>query len=51
MNNIPYKRKDPEPPLAVEAWGWRYHHIGIPVTQACPRGAIFATPEDFREWF
>jgi len=36
MNNIPYKRKDPEPPLAVEAWGWRYHHVGIPVTQPVP---------------
>jgi len=36
MNNIPYKRKDPEPPLAIEAWGWRYHHIGIPVTKPVP---------------
>ena len=24
------KRKDHEPPLATEEWGWRYHHIGIP---------------------
>jgi hypothetical protein len=26
------KRQDHEPPLAVEKWGWRYHHIGIPTT-------------------
>jgi hypothetical protein len=25
-----YTRQDHEPPLATEAWGWRYHHIGIP---------------------
>jgi hypothetical protein len=24
------KRKDHEPPLAIEKWGWKYHHIGIP---------------------
>lgn len=24
------KRKDNEPPLAIAAWGWRYHHLGIP---------------------
>ena len=24
------KRKDNEPPLAIEKWGWRYHHLGIP---------------------
>ena len=36
MNNIPYKRMDHEPPLAVSTWGWRYHHIGIPVTQPVP---------------
>jgi hypothetical protein len=23
-------RQDHEPPLAIQAWGWRYHHIGIP---------------------
>jgi len=27
------KRKDHEPPLAVEEWGWRYHHLGIPTNQ------------------
>jgi hypothetical protein len=25
-------RKDHEPPLAAEQWGWRYHHIGIPTS-------------------
>ncbi len=27
------QRKDFEPPLAVERWGWKYHHIGIPTTE------------------
>jgi hypothetical protein len=29
-----YKRQDHEPPLATSAWGWRYHHIGIPTKVA-----------------
>ena len=29
-NHMNIKRKDYEPPLATEEWGWRYHHIGIP---------------------
>jgi hypothetical protein len=28
------KRKDREPPCAIQRWGWRYHHTGIPTTQA-----------------
>jgi len=24
------KRKDNELPEAIEKWGWRYHHLGIP---------------------
>lgn len=24
------RRQDHEPPSAVDQWGWRYHHIGIP---------------------
>jgi hypothetical protein len=36
MKNTPFKRLDHEPPLAVEAWGWRYHHMGIPVAQPIP---------------
>ena len=27
------KRKDHEQPLAIEEWGWRYHHIGIPTKE------------------
>jgi len=26
------KRKDQDPPLAIEKWGWKYHHMGIPTT-------------------
>ncbi len=26
-------RLDHEPPLAIEEWGWKYHHIGIPTTE------------------
>ncbi len=22
-----------EPPKAIEEWGWKYHHLGIPTTQ------------------
>jgi len=28
------KRKDDEPPWAVAKLGWRYHHVGIPHTEA-----------------
>ncbi|MFZ4464598.1 MAG: VOC family protein [Bacteroidales bacterium] len=24
------KRQDHEPPMAITAWGWHYHHLGIP---------------------
>jgi hypothetical protein len=27
------KRENSEPPLAIKDWGWRYHHLGIPVDQ------------------
>jgi hypothetical protein len=23
-------RKDHEPPVATHAWGWRFHHMGVP---------------------
>ena len=36
MKDIPNKRLDHEPPLAVEKWGWRYHHMGIPTIKAMP---------------
>jgi hypothetical protein len=26
-------RKDHEPPLAIQEWGWRYHHLGIPTSK------------------
>ena len=26
-------RKENEPPLATIEWGWRYHHLGIPVSE------------------
>ncbi len=29
-------RLDHEPPPAVAQWGWRYHHLGIPVEQPVP---------------
>jgi hypothetical protein len=30
MNKPIHKRKENQPPLATEEWGWRYHHLGIP---------------------
>jgi hypothetical protein len=27
------QRQDHEPPLAIAEWGWRYHHLGIPVNR------------------
>lgn len=29
-------RKEHELPLAVEQWGWKYHHTGIPVNKPMP---------------
>ncbi len=29
-------RRDDEPPLAAQRWGWRYHHTGIPTRQHRP---------------
>ncbi len=29
-------RQDHEPPAATGAWGWRYHHTGIPTTAPRP---------------
>ncbi len=25
-----------EPPRAVEKWGWKFHHIGIPTSEKKP---------------
>ena len=29
-------RRDWEPPLATHAWGWRYHHTGVPTSERRP---------------
>ncbi len=29
-------RKDHEPPEAISKWGWKFHHMGIPVTRQMP---------------
>lgn len=31
-----YYRQEHELPLATEKWGWKYHHIGIPVKYPIP---------------
>ena len=31
-----YRRKDHEPPAATNAWGWRYHHLGVPTAKVMP---------------
>ncbi|UCH66732.1 MAG: hypothetical protein JSW63_06310 [Ignavibacterium sp.] len=31
-----YKRQDKEPPAAIDKWGWRFHHIGVPVKKPMP---------------
>ncbi len=30
------KRKDNDSPLALDKWGWKYHHLGIPVENPIP---------------
>jgi hypothetical protein len=30
------RRRDHEPPFAIESLGWRYHHLGIPTTVPRP---------------
>ncbi|MBN1301193.1 MAG: hypothetical protein JW995_08235 [Melioribacteraceae bacterium] len=29
-----YKRENGDMPLAIEEWGWKYHHIGIPTSES-----------------
>ncbi|MCB2206985.1 MAG: hypothetical protein KQH67_01705 [Bacteroidetes bacterium] len=29
-------RSEHDPPLATEAWGWKYHHLGIPTSKKMP---------------
>jgi len=33
MGQNNYFRQDQETPLAIEKWGWRFHHLGIPTDQ------------------
>ena len=33
---MPQRRQHHEPPSAVAQRGWRYHHLGIPVTEPHP---------------
>lgn len=35
-NHIKNYRKDYELPAAVDKWGWRFHHLGIPTTKQLP---------------
>ncbi len=36
MNIQKIPRQDHEPPEAIEKWGWKYHHLGIPTTEKMP---------------
>lgn len=29
-------RKDHEPPVSTDKWGWKYHHLGIPTENKMP---------------
>jgi len=33
MENI---RKDNEMPEAIDKWGWKYHHLGVPTKEKMP---------------
>jgi hypothetical protein len=33
QTNAPVRR-DHQPPRAIEEWGWRYHHLGVPTENA-----------------
>ncbi len=34
--NLSYKRKEYEPPVSINKWGWKFHHIGIPTNKTMP---------------
>jgi len=36
MNNKRVPRQEHEAPEAIEKWGWKYHHLGIPTTEKMP---------------
>lgn len=38
-----YKRQDHEQPLAIEKWGWRYHHLGVPTNNPID-GEVYLAP-------
>jgi hypothetical protein len=29
-------RKDSDPPIATDQWGWRFHHLGVPTDRPRP---------------
>jgi hypothetical protein len=33
---VDYKREEHELPYAIEQWGWKYHHLGIPTASKLP---------------
>jgi hypothetical protein len=35
-NNLSCNRKEYEPPLSINKWGWKFHHIGIPTNKKMP---------------
>jgi hypothetical protein len=35
-------RLEHEPPVSMEEWGWKYHHLGIP-TQAVMLGEVYVS--------
>ena len=34
-------RKEYDPPIVVENWGWKYHHIGIPTFEKMPVATMY----------
>ncbi|HRW62964.1 MAG TPA: hypothetical protein P5132_05730 [Bacteroidales bacterium] len=53
MNN---PRKEQDLPLATEKWGWKYHHLGIPVKEPIPGerhiphlGLYVKDPDSYRD--
>jgi hypothetical protein len=30
------RRKENDPPIAINEWGWKYHHMGIPTKEKMP---------------
>ena len=48
MKNKKSSRKDDEPPIAIEEWGWKFHHIGIPTDKVMPGETYLA---DYKLYF